>query len=150
MKKKDRFDEIDSALKELQESILKLEGIDTDEIARKVEQFREDIYSGISRWSSVELARHVERPVLDDYIDAVFSDFLEIHGDRSYEDDAAVKGVGVPGRHTGHGCRAYETFTKSQGLCEASLRHGQPFGTLQGDAAAEDGGEVQETGDHFC
>ncbi|MBN2298762.1 MAG: acetyl-CoA carboxylase carboxyl transferase subunit alpha [Deltaproteobacteria bacterium] len=92
MTKKDRFDEIDSALKELQESISRLEGIDTEDITRKVEQFREDIYSGISRWSSVELARHVDRPVLDDYIDAVFTDFLEIHGDRIYEDDTAVKG----------------------------------------------------------
>ncbi|HHO77012.1 MAG TPA: acetyl-CoA carboxylase carboxyl transferase subunit alpha [Deltaproteobacteria bacterium] len=92
MKRDDRFDEIDSALKELQKSISRLEEVDTEEITRKVEQFREEIYSGISRWSSVELARHVERPVFDDYIKAVFTDFLEIHGDRIYEDDAAVKG----------------------------------------------------------
>ena len=92
MKKKDKFDEIDNALKELRESISRLEGVETEEIAKKVELFREEIYTGISRWSSVELARHTERPVFDDYVSAIFSDFMEIHGDRIYEDDPAVKG----------------------------------------------------------
>ena len=92
MKKKDKFDEIDCALKELRESISRLEGVDTQEIAKKVELFREEIYTGISRWSSVELARHIDRPVFDDYVGAVFSEFMEIHGDRTYEDDPAIKG----------------------------------------------------------
>ena len=92
MKKKDKFDEIDNALKELKESISRLEGVDTQEIAKKVDQFREEIYTGISRWSSVELARHTERPVFDDYVNAIFSEFMELHGDRTYEDDPSVKG----------------------------------------------------------
>jgi acetyl-CoA carboxylase carboxyl transferase subunit alpha len=92
MKKKDKFEEIDNALKELRESISRLEGVETEEIAKKVEQFREEIYTGISRWSSVELARHTERPVFDDYVGAIFSEFMELHGDRIYEDDPAVKG----------------------------------------------------------
>jgi acetyl-CoA carboxylase carboxyl transferase subunit alpha len=92
MRSKDRFDEIDSALKDLQESIIRLEGMDTAELARKVSLFREEIYAGISRWSSVELARHGERPVFDDYISGVFHDFRELHGDRLSEDDPAVKG----------------------------------------------------------
>lgn len=90
--KKDKFDEIDNALKELQESITRLEGVNTEEIAKKVNQFRVEIYEGISRWSSVELARHVERPVFDDYLGAIFTDFMEIRGDRIYDDDPAVKG----------------------------------------------------------
>lgn len=92
MKKKDRFDEVDNALKELQESISRLEGVDSSELARKVDVFREEIYAGISRWSSVELARHGERPVIDDYINGIFKHFSELHGDRTYEDDPAVKG----------------------------------------------------------
>ncbi len=92
MKKKDKFEEIDNALKELRASISRLEGVDTQEIAKKVELFREEIYTGISRWSSVELARHTERPVFDDYVGAIFSEFMELHGDRTYEDDPAVKG----------------------------------------------------------
>ena len=92
MRSKDRFDEIDNALKELQESIIRIEGMDTGELARKVSIFREEIYAGISRWSSIELARHTGRPVLDDYLSGIFRDFTELHGDRLGEDDAAVKG----------------------------------------------------------
>ncbi len=75
MKKKDQFDEVDNALKELQESISRLEGVDSSDLARKVECFREEIYAGISRWSSVELARHGERPVIDDYLNGIFKRF---------------------------------------------------------------------------
>lgn len=92
MKNKDKFNEVDNALKELQESIAKLEGIDTADLARKVEVFREEIYAGISRWGSVELARHPDRPVFDDYLCSIFNQFIELHGDRTYEDDPAVKG----------------------------------------------------------
>lgn len=92
MKNKDRFDEIDNALKELRESITRLEGIDGSELAAKVDLFRQEIYTGISRWSSVELARHSDRPVFDDYISGIFQEFTELHGDRVYEDDPAVKG----------------------------------------------------------
>lgn len=92
MKNKDKFNDVDHALKELQKSISKIEGIDTKDLTRKVKIFREEIYAGISRWSSVELARHAERPVFDDYLYAIFSQFTELHGDRTYEDDPAIKG----------------------------------------------------------
>jgi acetyl-CoA carboxylase carboxyl transferase subunit alpha len=91
-KGKDKFDEIDAALKELQESITKLEGVDATDLSRKVEMFREEIYSGISRWSTVELARHSDRPVFDDYLGRIFTGFIELHGDRLTGDDPAVKG----------------------------------------------------------
>jgi len=92
VKNKDKFNEVDHALKELQESIARIEGIDTTDLARKVEVFREEIYAGISRWGSVELARHPERPVFDDYLYGIFRHFTELHGDRTYEDDPAIKG----------------------------------------------------------
>lgn len=91
-KTRDKFDEIDSALKELQESISRLEGVDASELSRKVDIFREEIYAGISRWSSLELARHSDRPVFDDYLSGIFTGFTELHGDRLSEDDPAVKG----------------------------------------------------------
>jgi acetyl-CoA carboxylase carboxyl transferase subunit alpha len=107
MRTKDRFHEIDSALKDLQESITRLQGVDTTELARKVSVFREEIYTGISRWGSIELARHPERPVLDDYLSGIFQDFTELHGDRLAEDDPAVKGGlafldGIPAVVVGH------------------------------------------------
>jgi len=92
MKTKDRFVDIDNALKDLQDSIKKIEGVDTEEIANKVDMFRQDIYEGLSRWGSVELARHAQRPGFDDYVEEIFDSFMELHGDRIYEDDAAIRG----------------------------------------------------------
>ena len=92
MKSKEKFTDIDNALKELQETITKLDGVDTAEIGRKVEVFRKELYEGISRWSSVELSRHTERPGIDVYITRLFNQFTELKGDRLCEDDPAVLG----------------------------------------------------------
>ncbi len=105
--KKEKFTDIDNALKELQETISRLKGVDTAEIERKVQSFRKELYEGISRWSSVELSRHTDRPGIDDFISAIFTDFNELHGDRIYEDDPAVLGGlafldGVPVVVVGH------------------------------------------------
>ena len=92
MKKDDRFVDIDQALKELKQSIASLEGMDTTEFTRKVDNLRSELYNGISRWESVEIARHAVRPGADDFIAAICTDFMELHGDRVYEDDPAVIG----------------------------------------------------------
>jgi acetyl-CoA carboxylase carboxyl transferase subunit alpha len=48
------------------------------------------IFSGLSRWQRVQLARHPQRPFSLDYIQEISSDFIELHGDRYFGDDAAV------------------------------------------------------------
>jgi len=58
----------------------------------KLEQSRRDIFNNLSAWQKVQLARHPERPYTLDYIQRVFTDFLEFHGDRRYADDAAIVG----------------------------------------------------------
>ncbi len=66
-----------------------------DEIAslqQKVDKMREDIFSGLSRWQKVLLARHPRRPYTLDYISLIASDFIELHGDRGFADDKAVVG----------------------------------------------------------
>ena len=46
-------------------------------------------------WRAVELARHQDRPYTLDYVERIFDDFIELHGDRSFADDAAlVSGIG--------------------------------------------------------
>ena len=64
-----------------------------DEIAkleRKAERLRRDIYSKLTRWQRVQLARHPNRPYTLDYIKALFSDWIELHGDRCFADDKAI------------------------------------------------------------
>lgn len=64
-----------------------------DEIARlekKAQKLRNDIYSALTRWQRVQLARHPDRPYTLDYINRIFADFVELHGDRSFRDDPAI------------------------------------------------------------
>lgn len=50
----------------------------------------EDIYNNLKPWDRVQIARHQERPTTLDYVDLLFEDFIEFHGDRYYGDDAAI------------------------------------------------------------
>tara|TARA_B100002052_G_scaffold184105_1_gene167737 strand:+ start:109 stop:1065 length:957 start_codon:yes stop_codon:yes gene_type:complete len=49
-----------------------------------------EIHVSLSRWQRVQLARHPDRPYSKDYIDIIFTDFVELHGDRLFGDDPAV------------------------------------------------------------
>jgi acetyl-CoA carboxylase carboxyl transferase subunit alpha len=67
----------------------------TEEIARleaKSESLTRSIFANLSAWQITQLARHPQRPYAADYIDRIFTDFHELHGDRAYADDAAVIG----------------------------------------------------------
>ncbi len=66
-----------------------------DEIStleKKVDQLRESIFSNLTRWQRVQLARHPDRPYTLDYIHLMTEDFVELHGDRLYADDKAIVG----------------------------------------------------------
>jgi acetyl-CoA carboxylase carboxyl transferase subunit alpha len=58
----------------------------------KIEETRRQIFSNLSPWQRVQLARHPRRPFTLDYIQTIFRDFSEIHGDRVYGDDRAIVG----------------------------------------------------------
>jgi acetyl-CoA carboxylase carboxyl transferase subunit alpha len=60
-----------------------------ERLERQLERIREEP-SGEEIWRSVELARHQDRPYTLDYVNRIFEDFLELHGDRGRADDAAV------------------------------------------------------------
>lgn len=50
------------------------------------------IFSSLTAWQTAQLARHPQRPYMLDYMSRIFTDFEELHGDRSYADDAAIVG----------------------------------------------------------
>ena len=86
-------------------------GIDFSEeiilLEKKSRDMKEKIYSNLNPWQKVQIARHSARPNALDYINALFSDFLEMHGDRLYGDDPAVIGgiswyKGIPVTVIGH------------------------------------------------
>jgi acetyl-CoA carboxylase carboxyl transferase subunit alpha len=96
------FLDFEQPIAELEAKIeeLKLIGDDneiniSDEIARleaKSKALTESIFSSLSAWQIAQLARHPRRPYTLDYIDAFFTDFEELHGDRTFADDAAIVG----------------------------------------------------------
>lgn len=61
-------------------------------IERKIDQMQREIYSNLTPWQKVQIARHPKRPYALDYINAICEDFQELHGDRQYNDDRAIIG----------------------------------------------------------
>ncbi len=61
-------------------------------IEKKIELTKRDVYSDLSPWQKVQLSRHPNRPYSLDYIERIFTNFEELHGDRSFKDDAAIVG----------------------------------------------------------
>jgi len=76
-----------------------------DEIARltkKSQQLTKDIYAKLTAWQIAQVARHPQRPYTLDYVAGLFTEFRELHGDRTYSDDPAI--VGGLARFNGKPC----------------------------------------------
>ena len=87
--------DIEKALEELKNLADRNERDIDDQIAvlqRKLEESKKDIYGSLTPLQTVQVVRHPQRPVLHDYIDLIFSGFMELHGDRSFSDDRAIVG----------------------------------------------------------
>ncbi|WBL14091.1 acetyl-CoA carboxylase carboxyl transferase subunit alpha [Sutcliffiella sp. NC1] len=63
-----------------------------EKLEDRLERLESDIYGNLAPWDRVQIARHPERPTTLDYIERIFTDFLECHGDRYFADDAAIVG----------------------------------------------------------
>src|SRR5690349_4621062 len=59
---------------------------------RDLRRRTEEIYRNLSSWQTVQVARHKDRPYAADYIQLMFEDFFELHGDRAFSDDHAILG----------------------------------------------------------
>jgi acetyl-CoA carboxylase carboxyl transferase subunit alpha len=83
--------QIDGLLRKAEEK-----GLDvTDEVrilGRKLEVLREEIFKNLSPLEQVQVARHIRRPYTLDYVSRIFTDWIELFGDRAFRDDGAVVG----------------------------------------------------------
>ena len=73
-----------------------------DQLAKKSQQLTKDIYSELSPWQVTKIARHAERPYTLDYVQDIFTHFVELHGDRHFADDQSI--VGGLARFNGTPC----------------------------------------------
>lgn len=62
------------------------------ELERRTEALRKEIYQNLTRWQRIQIARHPARPHTLDYLKNIFTDFIEIHGDRTSGDDTGIVG----------------------------------------------------------
>ena len=74
----------DGSVVNLSEEITRLEG--------KSRTLTEQIFSGLSAWQVTQVARHPQRPYTLDYLQGIFTEFTELHGDRSFRDDPSIVG----------------------------------------------------------
>ena len=100
---KSTYLEFEKPIESLEARIISLEKAHDDhpslDISRELKQLEEkaekslhEIYDNLSAWQIAQVARHPQRPYTLDYISNIFSDFYELHGDRSYADDPAIVG----------------------------------------------------------
>ena len=78
-----------------------------DQLTKKSIKLTKDIYSNLTPWQITKIARHPERPYTLDYVNELFTDFVEMHGDRHFSDDLSIIGGmarlnGVPCMVIGH------------------------------------------------
>ena len=73
-----------------------------DQLDKKRLRLTKDIYAVLTPWQITKIARHPERPYTMDYVQACFTDFVELHGDRHFADDQSI--VGGLARFNGNAC----------------------------------------------
>jgi len=139
-----------------------------DEISRleeKSNSLTESIFSSLSIWQVAQLARHPQRPYTLDYIERIFTDFEELHGDRAYADDEAIVGgiarlEGQPVMVVGHqkgrdtkekiqrnfGMPRPEGYRKAKRLMEMAERFNLPLLTFIDTPGAYPGVGAEERG----
>jgi len=91
-----------------------------DRLKKKSQALTKEIYAKLTPWQISQVARHPQRPYTLDYIEAMFTDFHELHGDRSYADDASI--VGGLARFNGQACMVIG-HQKGRDVKERTLRN---------------------------
>ncbi len=115
----------------------------------KIEEMKKSVYAKLTAWQRVQIARHTARPYTLDYFQLSFTDFVELHGDRRFADDASMPGglatighhrCAVAGQqkgrdtkeniHRNFGCANPEGYRKAMRLMRMAEKFGLPFVSL--------------------
>ena len=167
--------EFERPLAELEEKIDDLRRLDLtenpelaaeiDALAEQIETLRIETYHHLSPWDRVQISRHPERPKIQHYLDTLFTDVVELHGDRTFGDDEAIfAGLGtLDGRRVailGHrkgtntkenvrrnfGSPHPEGYRKAMRIMDLAEKFGLPLVTFLDTAGAYPGIEDEERG----
>lgn len=127
---KTTFLEFEQSISELETKIEELRFVQNDSavdiseeirrLQKKSEGLTKDIYAKLSPWQVSQVARHPQRPYTLDYVREIFTDFHELHGDRSFADDKSI--VGGLARFNGQSCMIIG-HQKGRDVKERTLRN---------------------------
>ncbi len=162
--------EIETMIEKLKRLSSEKKGDYGDQIAQLEQRSREQrqqIYENLTPWQILQIARLKERPILQDYISLICSDFAELHGDRCFSDDRAlIGGFATIGEHRvmliGHnkgknveenvernfGQAKPDGYRKALRLMKLAEKYGLPVVTLVDTQGAYPGREGEERGQH--
>jgi acetyl-CoA carboxylase carboxyl transferase subunit alpha len=140
-------------------------GDEIKRLERKARRLHEEIFAELSPWQKVQLSRHPARPYTLDYVQILFDDFLELHGDRAFADDASIVGgiARFDGReilvighqkgrntkenlHRNFGMSRPEGYRKAGRLMSLAARFGRPILTFIDTPGAYPGLGAEERG----
>ncbi|MDF9824708.1 acetyl-CoA carboxylase carboxyl transferase subunit alpha [Breznakia sp. PF5-3] len=160
--------ECEILIKSLEAEKAKIENVNTeyyDELDAQIKRIQKETYSNLSAWDRVYLARHADRPKAQDYIDLLFDNFYELHGDRGVKDDRALIGGiayfnGTPvtilaqakGKTTkenierNFGMMNPEGYRKALRLAKQAEKFGRPIINIVDTSGAFPGKEAEERG----
>jgi acetyl-CoA carboxylase carboxyl transferase subunit alpha len=136
-----------------------------EKLREKLERVSREIYANLTPWQKTLVARHPARPYPLDYVEALMTDFVELHGDRKFADDAAVvagfarfrdRPVAVVGHQKGRdtkekirrnfGMPRPEGFRKALRVMELAEKFGRPILSFIDTAGAYPGIDAEERG----
>src|SRR6184192_1291417 len=97
-KEKDKLEKRQKVIEHLEKDVEELRRLSGDgeadseleRIRQEVAELRKEFYSHLGAWQRAQIARHQQRPYTLDYVNLLFTDFMELHGDRGYADDKAI------------------------------------------------------------
>lgn len=160
--------ELEAKIRELQEFGSKRKiniHAEIEKLSVKLERMRKEIYLNLTPWQRIQIARHPERPYTLDYIHAMMTDFVELHGDRLFADDfafvagfATIENIKVmvmghqKGRDTkenirrNFGCAHPEGYRKAMRLMEIAQKFSLPVVVLIDTPGAYPGVGAEERG----
>ncbi|MFN4004827.1 MAG: acetyl-CoA carboxylase carboxyltransferase subunit alpha [Hylemonella sp.] len=136
-----------------------------EQLSKKSLQLTKDVYSNLTPWQITKIARHPERPYTLDYVAEIFTDFVEMHGDRHFADDQSIVGGlarfnGTPCMVIGHqkgrdtkeraarnfGMSKPEGYRKALRLMKTAEKFGLPVFTFVDTPGAYPGIDAEERG----
>src|SRR5438270_7820754 len=141
------------------------EEAELERIRRQVAELRREFYTHLGPWQRAQIARHQQRPYTLDYVNYLFTDFMELHGDRGFADDKAIvaglakyhgRPVAIVGHQKGRDTKQRlarnfgqpkpEGYRKALRIMQLAAKFGRPIFTFIDTPGAYPGIDAEERG----